>query len=96
MPIAVYFHLTGLSVEQLAEVHRCAHDGIDGAAPQGYVHHSVFGTDGDLMIYDIWESQEDFEAFGNVLMPILGELGVEAGQPAVVPLIHKQYQRARS
>ena len=33
MPIAVYFHLTGLSVEQLAEVHRCAHDGIDGAAP---------------------------------------------------------------
>ena len=38
------------------------------------------------MVYDVWDSQEDFEALGQVLMPILGELGIDAGQPDVMPV----------
>jgi hypothetical protein len=38
------------------------------------------------MVYDVWESQETFEAFGAKLMPILAELGIDVGQPAVMPV----------
>jgi hypothetical protein len=32
-------------------------------------------------VFDIWESQDQFEAFGQTLIPILSELGVDPGQP---------------
>jgi hypothetical protein len=37
------------------------------------------------MVYDVWESQETFDAFGQTLMPILAELGVDVGAPDVMP-----------
>src|SRR5688572_4990511 len=36
---------------------------------------------------------ETFEAFGAILMPILGEVGVDPGEPAVMP-IHQLTQTA--
>jgi hypothetical protein len=47
------------------------------------------------MVYDIWDSPESFQAFGQVLMPILAEVGVDPGQPAVMP-IRKLDQAAAS
>jgi hypothetical protein len=38
------------------------------------------------MVYDVWDSQEDFDAFGQTLMPILGEMGIDPGQPDVMPV----------
>jgi hypothetical protein len=38
------------------------------------------------MTFEVWESEEDFEAFGALLMPILAELGVELRPPRVWPL----------
>ena len=38
------------------------------------------------MVYDVWDSQADFDAFGQTLMPILSELGVDPGQPDVMPI----------
>jgi hypothetical protein len=34
-------------------------------------------------VFDIWESQEQFEAFGATLMPIMGAAGVDPGEPMV-------------
>jgi hypothetical protein len=51
----------------------------------------VFGADGDLMIFDIWESQADFEAFGQVMVPILVELGLDPGKPEIMP-VHRLFQ----
>jgi hypothetical protein len=34
-------------------------------------------------VFDIWESQEKFEAFGATLVPILSGLGVDSGEPMV-------------
>jgi hypothetical protein len=31
------------------------------------------------MVYDVWDSPESFRAFGEVLMPILADLGVDPG-----------------
>jgi hypothetical protein len=94
MAIAVYFHPPGLTLKQFDEVDRRVREAVRGE-PKGNIHSSVFGTDGDLMLYDIWESQEDFEAFGKVLMPILGELGIDPGKPDVMP-VHRLLQEARS
>jgi hypothetical protein len=37
-------------------------------------------------VFDVWESEELFQAFGGVLMPILEELGVDAGEPQIAPV----------
>ena len=52
-------------------------------APEGRSYHVALERDGEIQVFDIWESQEAMEAFGPVLMPILAGLGVDPGQPMV-------------
>jgi hypothetical protein len=85
MAIAVYFHPKGMTVAQMNEAHRRLGEAGAWPAP-GALHHSCFGEDGDLMVYDIWESPELFEEFGGKLMPILAEVGIDPGEPSVMPL----------
>jgi hypothetical protein len=40
------------------------------------------------MVFDVWSSQAAFDKFGKTLAPILQGLGVDVGQPNVMP-IHK-------
>jgi hypothetical protein len=40
-------------------------------------------SDGTIQVFDIWDSHEEFEAFGQTLVPILAELGVELTEPSV-------------
>ena len=49
----------------------------------GMISHVCFGGGNKLRVFDVWESQETFNEFGKALLPILQELGVEAGQPEV-------------
>jgi hypothetical protein len=37
-------------------------------------------------VFDVWDSQESFEAFGPTLLPIMGALGADPGQPNVSPV----------
>jgi hypothetical protein len=37
-------------------------------------------------VFDIWESDEQFQPFGATLLPILAELGVDPGAPQVSPV----------
>ena len=85
MAIAAYFHPKGMTLEQFNEVHRRL-DAAGAGDPAGQLHHSCFGADGELMVYDVWESEADFGAFGEKLMPILAEMGIEVGEPAVMPI----------
>ena len=93
MPITVYFHHPNLTLEQFDDVDRRVHQATGGAEPEGLIHHPVYGTDGDLQIFEIWASGDTFEAFGQLLMPIIAELGVQAGQPVIMPL-HRLTQQA--
>lgn len=90
MAIAVYFHPKGLTLDKFNETHRRLLD-AGASEPPGRIHHSCFGEDGDLMVYDVWDSPETFQAFGQTLMPILAEVGIDAGEPAVMP-IHRLEQ----
>ena len=52
-------------------------------APDGRISHVALETDGEIQVFDVWDSQEDFDAFGATLVPILTELGVGLKEPMV-------------
>jgi hypothetical protein len=52
-------------------------------APAGRLYHVALETDGQIQVFDVWESQEAFDAFGETLMPIMTALGASPGQPMV-------------
>ena len=45
--------------------------------PDGLEYHVAFSSGGSFRVSEIWDSMEQFEAFGQRLMPILTEGGVE-------------------
>jgi hypothetical protein len=49
--------------------------------PDGLEYHVFFGPEGDLHVSEIWDSQEQMEAFGERLMPILTDVGIEFSGP---------------
>lgn len=89
MAIGVYFN-TKMTLEQYFDVHERLDAAGEGNNPHR-LHHSCFGPDGELMVFDVWDSEEEFQKFGAALMPVLAEVGVDAGEPAVMP-IHKIVQ----
>jgi hypothetical protein len=54
-------------------------------APTGQLSHVMYEKDGRPHVVNVYDTPENFEAFGNVLMPILAELGIDAGAPVVMP-----------
>jgi hypothetical protein len=56
--------------------------------PAGRSYHAAFGPKDKLMVFDVWTSQAAFDKFGKTLMPILEQLGIDGGQPTVMPM-HK-------
>ncbi len=72
--IAVYVKPESLTLEQYNK----ARKGLEasGANLDGRKHHSCFGEDGQLMVFEIWDSQENYDAFGKFLMPVLQDVGI--------------------
>jgi hypothetical protein len=52
-------------------------------APDGRISHVALETNGEIQVFDIWESREAFEAFGATLIPILSAAGIELNEPMV-------------
>jgi len=92
MAIAATFRPKGMTLAQFDEIHRRLDAAGEGDNPHR-LHHSCTGVDGDLVVYDVWDSPQSFEAFGGVLMSILAEVGVDAGQSEVAE-VHKLVQSA--
>jgi len=87
MAIALYFHETGMTLHPCNESHRrLGALGAAGDAPPDRIHHSCFGDDGELRVFQVWDSVESFQAFGATLVPILAELGLDPGRPDIEEL----------
>jgi hypothetical protein len=85
MAIGIYFGQGNFPPEKYDEaIERL--EAAGAAAPQGRSYHVALEADGKIAVFDVWESQEAFDAFGATLMPILTELGVDPGPPAVMPV----------
>jgi hypothetical protein len=61
--------------------------------PDGLDYHVAFTAGGSFRVSEIWDSKEQFEAFGQRLMPILTESGVELAGPPEVLEIHNIIKR---
>ena len=85
MTLAIYFHPKSLTAEQYD---RAITELADLAAdrPAGRSHHSCFGPDDGLMIYEVWDSQQALEEYGKVLVPVLTRIGIDPGAPDVMPV----------
>ena len=46
--------------------------------------HCAMEVDGAIAVFDVWDSMEQFETFGEKLVPIMKKLGVDPGQPQVM------------
>jgi hypothetical protein len=56
-------------------------------APKGRTFHAALESDGEIQVFDLWDSQGTFDAFGATLMPILAELDIKLNEP-IVGLVH--------
>ena len=77
MSIVVRFHPTNATREKYDESMRLMEAAGIWPNPPGLEMHVAFGSDDDLRVSEIWDSREQFEAFGETLMPILSDVGVE-------------------
>ncbi|HLG11713.1 MAG TPA: hypothetical protein VI876_08140 [Dehalococcoidia bacterium] len=85
MALGFYFSPVSMTAQQYDDVMRQL-DQAGAGAPKGRTYHSCFGSGDKMMVFDIWESQAEFEAFGATLMPILQKTGIDVGQPDVMPI----------
>jgi hypothetical protein len=86
MAIGIYFGQGDFPADKYDEAIRRLE--VAGAgAPQGRSYHVALEADGKISVFDVWDSQEAFDAFGATLMPLLTELGVDPGPPAPM-LVH--------
>ena len=87
MAIGVYFSPAAMSASKYDECIKLLRKAGAGN-PAGRSYHASFGPKDRLMVFDVWTSQAAFDKFGKTLMPILQQLGIDTGQPTVMP-VHK-------
>ena len=84
MSLIVRFEVKNMDSNRYAEVlRRLASEGQ--GAPTGRLYHVSFGAQGALQVVDVWDTEANFRAFGEHLVPILRSLGVDA-TPEVAPV----------
>ena len=83
LSLVIRFSPPSLTAEQYdSAIRRLTEDGVFPA--DGLDYEICFGSPGNLKVSQVWDSQEQLDAFGARLMPILAELGIEPGQPEVL------------
>jgi hypothetical protein len=61
--------------------------------PKGLEYHVAFKSNGNFRVSEIWDSREQFDTFGQRLMPVLKDVGIElAGEPEMLE-IHNTIKR---
>lgn len=87
MAIGIYFAPAAMSAEKYDECIKLLRKAGAGN-PSGRSYHASFGPKDKLMVFDVWTSQAAFDKFGKTLMPILQQIGIDPGQPNIMP-VHK-------
>lgn len=94
MSIVVRHQLSGLTREQYDEVSRRM-EGAGNWPPDGMDMHVMFGAEGEMRVSEIWDSEEQFRAFADHLIPVLDEVGVSYSEPEVFE-VHELQKRPQT
>ena len=83
--IGVYIRPTGMTEKQ----YRSIDDQLrsSGVEPKGMKMHSCFGEGEGIAIFDVWDSEDDFNTFAAHLGPLVAAAGLEPVAPMIVPMI---------
>ena len=93
MSIVVRFSPVGMTAEKYDEAVRRHDDAGIEFPPEGMEYHVCFGSEGNLRVSEIWDSREQLKAYGERLMPLLADVGIEfSGEPEVLE-VHRIVKR---
>ena len=56
--------------------------------PPGRRYHAAYGLPDHIQVFDVWDSTEEFERFGQTLGPILSDLGIDPGSPEIEEILN--------
>ena len=92
MSIMVRYHPASMTAEQYdATGPKMEAAGI--WPPDGLDYHVCFATSEGLTVSEVWDSREQWEAFGQKLMPALGEGGIQMSAEPDVFEVHEIEKR---
>ena len=85
MALGLYFTPASFTPARYDETIK-ALEAAGAGAPAGRLYHCAMEVDGLIQVFDVWESQESFEAFGATLVPIMTAAGADPGAPMISPV----------
>jgi hypothetical protein len=99
MAVGLYFQYCNLSPDVYDEAMRqlgeagagLGQAGAGSGSVPGLVFHCAMEAGGTIRVFDVWESMEQFQRFEETLLPILGKLGADHGEPQVATIHNMQH-----
>ena len=85
MALGIYFSPKSMNAQQYDSCVRKL-EAAGAGKPPGRSYHACFGSGDKLAVFDVWDSQQSFDSFGQTLEPILKEVGVDSDPPHVMPI----------
>ena len=87
MALGLYFQPTGFTpaiyddvVKELDEA------GAGFGSVPGRMFHCAMENNGAIQVFDVWDSMEQFEKFGETLLPVMHRLGANPGEPMIMTI----------
>jgi hypothetical protein len=91
MALGLYFQPSGFTPATYDEViKQLEQAGAGFGKVPGRIFHCAMEAGGAIQVFDVWESMEQFQKFGETLLPILSKLGADPGEPQVATLHNMQ------
>ena len=85
MAVSVVFDFPNGTVEQYKQVFELGGEPILNQPAR--LHHQCFAKGDGIQVVDIWEDEASFGAFGEIIGPVLAQLGLET-----VPEVNRTYR----
>jgi len=85
MSVLIRFSPPSLTAAQYDETIRKLEESA-GFPPDGLEYHVCFGSEGNLRVTEVWDSREQLDSFGERLMPVLAEAGLDPGEPEITEI----------
>ena len=85
MALGMYFTPSSFTPTRYDETIKRLEEAGAGSPP-GRLYHVAMESDGLIQVFDVWDSEDSFRAFGATLLPIMAEMGVDPGQPQATPV----------